>query len=633
MATPTISTQRLTLLPTPFDAKRCNYYVDGSNIIIETIPQYLTRVFSGIRDTDLSSILIPKAGYVSLGTYPLASFSSVLANFDNIFYGFVDGFADVNFVQIVYSQDYIDSGDRRLSTGAIIPPTIVDNGDGTATFSEIDVNIYPLPDYGGDMKTYTVAEETFTFTNGAEEYVSVRYNAGSPVFYKETVGTAMNHSNILPIFVIWRLGSVIHSLNFDSLGLGLANKAQSAMYHTSLYKLSTDGGLVISETTSPSPRTIVTTAGMIYTGAVHQDVSSFNSFTDQMTFAYHVGGTWTYIDNLVYNNLKYDDGINLLDISNNKYAVRWFYRSVGDNKQLFYVCGSVGTYSSPTDAALEQPRTDLPLILQHHCILIGRAIIQYNIASGVTQSLTQSTYNFSSVINHDDTGNKSLAASGVTWGHIDNQAQTIVGTKTFNNLRAGGIANYTEFETDGSMRMVGDATVFDDMLGDITQVFTIGPGVSLDVTESTIDFTTAANLSDYILVNYQMKHGWKAGSSIFPHIHWFQNSNATPNFLIQYRWQRNGQAKATAWTNYKCSTSNAFTYVSGTLDQISYGAALPAPVNYSLSDILQFRVLRDVANTSGVFTGADTYAGDAELTGVDCHYEISQIGSRTEYAV
>lgn len=629
MSTPTISTQRLTLLPTPFDAKRCNYYVDGSNIVIETIPQYLARVTATIRDTELVSILLPKEGYVSLGTYPIASFSTVLANFDNTFYAFIDGLADVNFVQVVYGKTYIDDGDRRLSTGAITVPTIVDNGDGTATFSEIDVNIYPLPDFKGNMETHTVAEETFSFTNGAEEYVSVRYNAGTPIFYKETVGTAMNHSNILPIFVIWRLGSVIHSLNFDSLGLGLANKAQSAMYHTTLYKLSSDGGLVISETTSPSPRTITVTGGMVYTGAIHQNVASFNSFTDQMTFAYHVGGVWTYTDNLVYNNLKYDDGINLLDISNNKYAVRWFYRSIGDAKQVFYVCGSVGTYSSIAEASLELPRTDLPLIIKHHCMLIGRSIIQYNATNGSTQSLIQSPYSFSSVINHDDTANKSLAQSGVTWGHIDDQAQTITGTKTFSSLRAGGAVNYTEFEVDGTIKFNGDATVWDDVYPLSVDTATGASAPSFTVYNGTLrayEFVGAATLKD-LHIGFQLPHSYKEGSSIIPHLHLYIPNDVSGGdiyFQMDYTWTNIDQTGAvTPLTLNGTITRSAGQGIANNA-VLSFGTI--SGVGKTISSLLMCRIYRDPT------VGQDTFGSSVWLKGADVHFEMDTIGSRTANA-
>ena len=94
-----INSQRLTVIPVPFDAKRTNCYVSGSNIIIETIAEYLTRVTSDIRDVTPVYMIIPKIGY-SAGTFPIATFSATLANFDIKKYAFVEGLADVNFTDI-----------------------------------------------------------------------------------------------------------------------------------------------------------------------------------------------------------------------------------------------------------------------------------------------------------------------------------------------------------------------------------------------------------------------------------------------------------------------------------------------------------------------------------------------------
>lgn len=205
-------------------------------------------------------------------------------------------------------------------------------------------------------------------------------------------------------------------------------------------------------------------------------------------------------------------------------------------------------------------------------------------------------------------------------------SQTITGQKKF-----GTEVNNSTFEADGSLLFNGTATVYDDLLGDITQVTSVGTGVSLNTTESTLDYTAVANLNDYVIVTYQLSHKWKLGTTIFPHIHWQQTSNAKPNWLIQYRWQKNGQAKTTAWTNFRCNINNAFTYVSGTLNQISYDTGIVPPAGYSLSDIIQFRVIRDTANASTVFAGADPYTGVASITGIDIHFEQDTIGSRTEY--
>lgn len=113
--------QRYTLIPTPFDSKRTNCYVDGSNIVIETIAEYLTRVTADIRDTFIVTIMLPKDGY-SAGTFPIATFSTILADFDFKLYGFVGGLADINFVELDFSTvasflDLTDTPDSYTGQG------------------------------------------------------------------------------------------------------------------------------------------------------------------------------------------------------------------------------------------------------------------------------------------------------------------------------------------------------------------------------------------------------------------------------------------------------------------------------------------------------------------------------------
>jgi hypothetical protein len=194
-----------------------------------------------------------------------------------------------------------------------------------------------------------------------------------------------------------------------------------------------------------------------------------------------------------------------------------------------------------------------------------------------------------------------------------------------------GGGNYSEFESDGTYKANGNATTFDDLLGDITRLQVVGVGIVADNTENALKFQTSANLSDYAVINYQLRHRWKAGSSIYPHIHFEQTENHVPNFLIRYRWQKNLGAKTTSWSDYKCTTL-VTPYTSGTLNNIAHGVAITAPSGYSISDILQFRIFRDNANTSTVFTGADPFTTDVLVTGVDIHIEEDTLGSRSEYS-
>ena len=217
--------------------------------------------------------------------------------------------------------------------------------------------------------------------------------------------------------------------------------------------------------------------------------------------------------------------------------------------------------------------------------------------------------------------------ASVTFANVTGSTLVQGAAGKFGDVSGG---DYSAFEADGTYKANGDATTWDDLNGSALALQQTGPGVSRNAAENTADFTTAANLSDYLFDNYQVRHKWKAGSVVNPHIHWEQAEDNVPNFLIRYRWQRNGQAKTTGWTDYPCNTE-VFTYVSGTLNQICHGAGITPPVGYSISDIIEFRVFRDNANTSTVFTGADPYTATVSVTFVDIHIEEDTLGSRTEY--
>lgn len=204
------------------------------------------------------------------------------------------------------------------------------------------------------------------------------------------------------------------------------------------------------------------------------------------------------------------------------------------------------------------------------------------------------------------------------------------GTENVRQLKVGVGPNYTNIDKFGTITFNGNSTTFDDVRGDALTLRQSGAGVSPNVTESTVDFTTGANLSDYMYFNVQIPHKWKIGSTVFPHIHWIQSQDTIPNLLIQYRWQINGGAKTTGWTNYKCNVP-AYTYLSGNLNQICHDGGILAPVGSGLSDEIQIRVLRDNANTSTVFASSDPVAATISIISVDVHFEQDKLGSDNEY--
>lgn len=82
------------------DSKLCNWFVDGANVVIETIPEYLARVTINRRiPATLVAILQPKEGYTTQSPYSYNSFKNVLVNYDCKLYMFKDGINDEHFVE------------------------------------------------------------------------------------------------------------------------------------------------------------------------------------------------------------------------------------------------------------------------------------------------------------------------------------------------------------------------------------------------------------------------------------------------------------------------------------------------------------------------------------------------------
>lgn len=199
------------------------------------------------------------------------------------------------------------------------------------------------------------------------------------------------------------------------------------------------------------------------------------------------------------------------------------------------------------------------------------------------------------------------------------------------SVKIGDATNNVEFEADGTIKFNGTSTVFDDVTYDAIALQQTGPGISVNNTEGTVDFTATADSSDYMFVNPQMPHARKNGAVIYPHIHFFQTENNIPNFALQYRWQLNGGAKTTSWTAIKCNIP-VFTYVSGTLNQIVHPATgIIPPANDNISDIVQFRIIRDTTNALGLAYGADPYTTTVGVLQFDIHIEKDTWGSSTEY--
>jgi hypothetical protein len=118
----------------------------------------------------------------------------------------------------------------------------------------------------------------------------------------------------------------------------------------------------------------------------------------------------------------------------------------------------------------------------------------------------------------------------------------------------------------------------------------------------------------------QLPHSYKEGTSIYPHVHWRQAADQTPVFKLAYKWYNNGAAPPAEFSIYEMSTK-VFTYASGTLGQISKGAAPIAGTGKTISSMILCKLYRE----------DNAYTGDVLTDQFDIHYELDQPGSDDEY--
>lgn len=198
----------------------------------------------------------------------------------------------------------------------------------------------------------------------------------------------------------------------------------------------------------------------------------------------------------------------------------------------------------------------------------------------------------------------------------------------------GGSSDYSKFEADGTLVFTGNATIFHDELQSLLFQSYVNPAadITINSTDSCVVFSQACNIDDYAAMNIQINHGWKVGSAIYPHLHWWQTSSNVPNWLIQYRWQYNGSAKQSSWTYAKRSTE-IYPFVTGsTINQITTFGSITPTSDADLSDIIQFRLIRDGDNQSSAFSSTDPLTGNVSAVNFDVHVEIDMFGSRSEFS-
>lgn len=339
------------------------------------------------------------------------------------------------------------------TAGVVSLPTIQDNGDGSITVGTGQYSLYDNPTYSGFPNTYTITGGTFNLTNNSANYLVAVYNGGNPELQVITSVPAPSttDSDFIPIYSLYRYNNDIHYFNWDNLALGLAEKINQRLRRTDRFRI--DDGLSLSE--SPT-RVINISSGALWAGANLVALDSISSTSPEIHFYYHVAGQWTRSSISQYNNTQYDNGTNLVTLSNDRYAVNWVYRSVDEVGAIYVLLGR-GDYNLLEAQSSAEPTKPAEIATQ--AVLVGRIIVQRDAATATQiNRVVDTTFGVSSIVNHTDLSN---LQGGTTdqYYHLT-AAEHARAIAQFNTRLVS--TNTTVTLTDGTIRVntsAGDVTV------------------------------------------------------------------------------------------------------------------------------------------------------------------------------
>lgn len=226
-----------------------------------------------------------------------------------------------------------------------------------------------------------------------------------------------------------------------------------------------------------------------------------------------------------------------------------------------------------------------------------------------------------------------LTASGI--GLSGSDPITTTGKISGGTAQFGGSSHYSSFEADGTLLFTGDATVWDDLRVPMTATKTGGskdPGFSVAFTngagsQGVFTYFFDDTTEEELFFAVQLPHGWKEGTSILPHIHWFPKidgaANATVSWGMEYTWANVDGTIGNTGIIYTNTTTAGDATLVASKHYMSAFSAITAS-GKTISSMLLCRLFRD-ATGAGL---TDDYTGDAGLLEIDFHYEADTIGSR-----
>lgn len=326
---------------------------------------------------------------------------------------------------------------KYLSSGVITLPSLTDLFNGSVMIGSTgQYAFYENTSFTGKRKVYTIDGGTFTPTIGVTSYIVANYNSGTPVLQLIEDVNLINESTIIPVFTINRVstGVIYYDLNWDGLGRGLSNRLHQKEVKTT--RFIKQSGLAISELGTLN---LSMTAGTVWYGALSKNLLSVDTLNDSPNSRIYlwskVGGVWQRSNFLsTYNNTQYQGATGLETLTANRYGINYIFRLISSTGEEIHTVLGVGDYTLAQANTNATILPDVPSFISNLCIWCGSIVIQKDATTATDiRQITTTTFTTASARSHNDLIDLQYAESGVDYGHINDNVQTISGEKTFDN--------------------------------------------------------------------------------------------------------------------------------------------------------------------------------------------------------
>ena len=189
---------------------------------------------------------------------------------------------------------------------------------------------------------------------------------------------------------------------------------------------------------------------------------------------------------------------------------------------------------------------------------------------------------------------------------------------------------------NGTVTLNGSATTFEDLRVDGSRVANSGTSAPnwLPFVGNLYANLFSATAVNYVYFQVQMPHAWKAGSRIFPHVHWAPITSAPGTkrvyWELEYEWVNYQQPYGSPVTinGYLLAGESTPTRSLALLEHTitPLGTNGIDGTGKTISSVLMCRLAR-----RGDDDVIDNFTERAALLSVDFHYEIDSFGSGSEY--